>query len=224
MNCPKCHAEIPENKVLCPICGEFLLADIYDETIQPQKPEEAVFSKKIDPKHFHIHLEDEVDLPPASVLPAEEKSAAATELSQLFDPYEEKQTANESFPELSKPKFTDRISEKAPKAYSFDAQMEERPLKRFPKQKPKREADASPKPQKVKKKPKPQPEETPQKPQKRGCGCGCGCFTVLLVLIVLFVVGIILLVQVIGTDTVIDYLNYFAETKNSVRVLLPLFL
>lgn len=193
MICPTCHREIPDTKVLCPHCGEFLLSDELQGTTEEQ--EEALLRQKQQERleHFTVHIEDDADDFDVNEYAALPKSAPVQEPPKPKD----YGFAPAAFPNRDEPSST---------------VVEQTVVKKVPQKKPKKRT-------KVKKTHENHTVETERvivKEKKSGCGCGC------ITAVFLFFIGLFLtaylVVQFVGLDTIKNVVTFFQDKDVSVSV------
>lgn len=217
MICPNCGKTIPDHKVLCPECGEFLLADSLTSSSSTvsSEPPEPVVHKKVDPRTFQIHFEE--DEPASAPLSSREgpRFDSPETAFKPANPPKDLGPAPAAFPgyETESVSPTGKTTTKTQRETVVKKKTVRSKNKKSARR-PRDEADDVP--QRNTSRRAPAPETTVIVKKKRGCGCGC------ITAVFLFFIGIFLIaflvIQTLGMDTIRDYLDYFRGKDVSVSV------
>ena len=201
MICPNCGAVIPDEKVLCPKCGEFLLSDSFHTTSDSSISDEPTVHKRVDPSTFQIQFDDTADFSRDTV---EDVEPIKPQKSTTHPHPQDLGPAPAPFPEKKESASHSDSSTSPSRAKS----TKETVVKKKTVQKKKRSPNRSEAP---KQKRASRPQEVTQQTVvvKKRSGCGCGCITaVFLFFIGLFLI-VFLVIETLGMDTIKNYVQYF---------------
>lgn len=210
MICPNCGAAIPDEKVLCPKCGEFLLSDSFHTTSDSSISTEPTVHRRVDPSTFQIQFDDTADLTSNAAEEFEpvkpQKSAArphAQDLGPAPVPFPEEKEASSYSESNASPSRAKNKKETVVKKKTVQKKKRSPNRSEVPKQR------RASRPQEV-------TEQTVVVKKKSGCGCGC-ITAVFLFFIGLFLI-VFLVIQTLGMDTIKSYVQYFMGKDVSVSV------